>query len=107
MLRHVQRSKNPGSQGASQNFAETEYDKSSNLLDEACTSDNVSDPSKQRTDAKRGSSVVSRNSNAAREAALKIKCEQEGFQLLEVAYYFKNGKKKRKIKKKRRDVSGS
>ena len=49
------------------------------------------------------SSIVSRKSNAAREAALKIKCEQEGFQLLEVSYYFKKGKKKRRVKKKKLD----
>lgn len=48
---------------------------------------------------------MSRKSNAAREAALKIKCEQEGFELLEVSYYFKNGKKKRKIKKRKVQTS--
>ena len=88
------------------NSIETDFNKSnfqSNLLNDQCTSDEVSYPSKSRMQQKRGSSVVSRSSNAAREAALKIKCEQEGFQLLEVSYYFKNGKKKRKIKKKRKD----
>ena len=53
----------------------------------------------------RVSSLVSRNSSYAREAALRLKCHQEGFELIEVSYYYKNGKKKKRVKKKK--TSGS
>lgn len=33
---------------------------------------------------------------------MRIKYAQEGFEVVEINYYFKNGKKKRKIKKKRK-----
>ena len=49
----------------------------------------------------RTGSIVSRDSLAAREAALRIKLEQEGFDLVEVAYYYKNGKKKKRVKKRK------
>ena len=47
-------------------------------------------------------SKISRFSNAARELALKIKCEQEGFDVVEINYYYKHGKKKKRVKKKRK-----
>ena len=46
-------------------------------------------------------STVSRDSFAAREAALKLKCAKEGYELVEVSYYYKNGKKKKRVKKKK------
>ena len=37
----------------------------------------------------------------AREAALKIKCQQEGLELLNVSYYYKNGRKVKRSKMKK------
>ena len=46
-------------------------------------------------------STVSRDSFAAREAALKMKCAKNGFELVEISYFYKNGKKKKRVKKKK------
>ena len=53
----------------------------------------------------RVSSLVSRDSTQARELALRLKCQQEGFELVEVSYYYKNGKKKKRVKKKKKGGS--
>jgi hypothetical protein len=49
---------------------------------------------------------VPRTSIAAREAAYKQKCLKEGYEVLEIQYYYQNGRKKKKVKKRKvRDKS--
>ena len=60
------------------------------------------EPRLTRSCAGSGSQVsVSRTSSLARETALRIKCQQEGYELLEVSYCYVNGQKKKRIKKRR------
>ena len=40
--------------------------------------------------------VVSRYSAQAREAALRRECHRDGYELVNVSYYYQNGRKKRK-----------